>query len=157
VTSMNDVQFGKRKGNVTETRCVIYREIFLLLVHFINPMGDSRLSFRTHLQDYMEKQCPVSCKDAPKTSLQKECKDVHARCSIWAGLGECSGNAAMTSYCAKSCDTCLLASDFDDDDPLCLNDHENCRFWADSGECTTNPGVSKRKEFRRAFQITMLY
>jgi hypothetical protein len=154
VTSMNDAQFGKRKGNVIETRCVIDHEIFLLLVQFINP--DSRLSLRTHIQEYMAKQCPVSCKDVPKTSLQKECKDVHVRCSIWAGLGECNGNAAMTSYCAKSCDTCLLATEIDDD-PLCFNDHENCRFWADSGECATNPGVSERKESRRAFQITMLY
>ena len=87
----------------------------------------------------MKKYCPVSCASETLKPMQKECGDVHPRCPVWAKLGECDDNSDMQKYCAKSCDSCHLASSADG---LCTDNHENCKFWADSGECKNNPNVS---------------
>jgi hypothetical protein len=100
-------------------------------------------------QAYMKNYCPISCRGAEKRPIfQKECKDAHARCSIWADLGECDDNAEMRKYCASSCDTChhtveKAGTGKEEEEWLCTDDHANCKFWADKGECTINAVVSQ--------------
>jgi ShK domain-like len=53
----------------------------------------------------MEKFCPVSCRQKGNPGTPG-CHDVHARCNVWAQLGECEINQAMKRYCPKSCDNC---------------------------------------------------
>jgi ShK domain-like len=116
----------------------------------------------TRSRAYMDKHCPVSCRDAAKeeprkttattkpnsannnksSQLEHECKDVHTRCPVWAELGECADNSDMRKYCAKSCNTCdeqakELAPEQEDE--LCVDTHQECNFWASKGECTNNP------------------
>jgi hypothetical protein len=97
----------------------------------------------------MRTTCPVSCRGAERRPIfQKECKDAHVRCPIWADLGECDENAEMRKYCASSCDTCRTVEAVDEKEELCTDGNANCKFWADAGECTTNPKVSTVQYFR---------
>jgi hypothetical protein len=94
----------------------------------------------------MKKECPVSCSSAERLPIfQKDCKDAHARCPVWADLGECEVNAAMKKICPYSCEICTSEEEeeVEEVEELCTDEHANCKFWADQGECTNNPKVSQ--------------
>jgi hypothetical protein len=94
----------------------------------------------------MKLYCPISCRGAERRPIfQKECKDAHVRCPVWADLGECDDNAQMRKYCAYSCETCqtVEAVEAVEVEELCMDENANCKFWADAGECTSNPKVSQ--------------
>ena len=83
----------------------------------------------------MLKHCPASCDSlrlAGKAN-KKECADLHEHCPQWALLGECTENADVRQYCAKTCKVCEVT---------CEDGHANCKFWADSGECQVRTSQS---------------
>ena len=91
----------------------------------------------------MAKHCPVACKGVAEqvesAGHGKECKDLHPRCSIWKGLGECEENPGpMNRYCRKSCGKCGHGGGVDEAS-LCTDQDQNCAFWASKGECQANP------------------
>lgn len=92
----------------------------------------------------MKKHCPVACKGVTEKLHTSgglgKCQDLHPRCPIWEGLGECVENPGpMNRYCKKSCGKCGSGADGAEGGSLCMDQNENCAFWASKGECKANP------------------
>ena len=90
--------------------------------------------------DYMMEHCPASCTNVINPDRKAECQDYHARCPVWASVGECEENSVnMRKYCPKSCGGCTLENDGENHDLGCVDGDDRCSFWASKGECEVNP------------------
>ncbi|XP_028409804.1 uncharacterized protein LOC114532488 [Dendronephthya gigantea] len=84
----------------------------------------------------MSDYCKLTCRfcspysKAQKTKINRECKNHHAKCSLWAKEGDCMHYSAfMLDVCKKSCQIC------GNDNPSVADRDERCPTWGRTGFC----------------------